>query len=551
MPRPRTREATLYRLSTVTPTPEGMFDVLDIEKLDEIGADLRSIEIAGAPALWVGGQFRNPVSSWCKHAAITTGVDLSYGDIDSAGLILMAVDGVTYALGYGAGHRLIPDELKDQRFGLRFVIRRVDPEEIQDLVRRIPGARGRTDATVIPGGLPIWTLGVEEHAQIVRRLGGRLGNMKVTFSSQDDRPVGAEGSVGLRMRFGVLPEDLVGDIREVARVCAQEQPHRSLEFVEHIQPVSEPETLAALDADLEGLLGGDDADAALVPVVPTSALVDYGQARSFTIKIGNALPQRVLSLELHDFLRRTRRQRPGERMAALRAGRVQMYRYEDGPESLGGASAIKWLEANLSLGSRRFFLLDGEWYEVGAEYLRAMRAEIDRLFGGAPALDLPGWDLALDREEKNYNASVPNLRPGYVCLDRRGVGNPLGAGSTVEICDLLGPGDELIHVKRAAGSAPLSHLFAQGLVSAQSLLASADVRERFAAKVAAVGKGRTVPADFTPKKVVFAILLKGGEPLTPETLFPFSQVTLAHASRILRSYQIEVEVIGVTGHAAA
>jgi uncharacterized protein (TIGR04141 family) len=55
-----------------------------------------------------------------------------------------------------------------------------------------------------------------------------------------------------------------------------------------------------------------------------------------------------------------------------------------------------------------------------------------------------------------------------------------------------------------------------------------------------------VTEDFTPKKVVYAILLKKGQELTSETLFPFSQVTLAHAARILRSHQIDVEVVGIS-----
>ena len=75
---------------------------------------------------------------------------------------------------------------------------------------------------------------------------------------------------------------------------------------------------------------------------------------------------------------------------------------------------------------------------------------------------------------------------------------------------------------------------------------SADVRKEFAAKVTAAGRGRTVAEDFTPKKVVYAILLKDGQELTSETLFPFSQVTLAHAARILRSHQIDVEVMGIS-----
>jgi uncharacterized protein (TIGR04141 family) len=44
---------------------------------------------------------------------------------------------------------------------------------------------------------------------------------------------------------------------------------------------------------------------------------------------------------------------------------------------------------------------------------------------------------------------------------------------------------------------------------------------------------------------VFAILLKKGEQLTASSLFPFSQVTLAHASRMLQSHQIDVAVMGI------
>ena len=82
-------------------------------------------------------------------------------------------------------------------------------------------------------------------------------------------------------------------------------------------------------------------------------------------------------------------------------------------------------------------------------------------------------------------------------------------------------------------------------MSAQSLLFSADARERFVAKVKDMGKGRTIRSDFIPAKVVFAILLKKRDQITASTLFPFSQVTLAHTSRILQSHQIDVEVIGI------
>ena len=422
MARPRTREGTLYRLPSVAPDPNAMFDVLlktvTAEKLDAIGADIIPVVIANSPGLWTEAQFKNPEADWCPDASITTGLDISYPDTHSAGLIMIAVDGTTYALGYGAGHRLVADELKDQRFGLRFAVRRVNPREIKDLVRRRLGARGRTDSTVIPGGSPVWALGVTEYAEIIRRLGGPVSGLGVTFSANDDRPVKAEGSVGLRMRFGVKPEDLVADIQEIARVCTEENPHPALEFVEHIQPVADQLTIRDLDARLDALLGPGGADGDLVPVVPTAVLADFKDARAFTVAIGSTSSSPVPFLKLEDFLRRTRLQRPAQRITALRKGRVTMFADEQCRDQLYSAGAVKWLEVSVSVGARRYFLLDGDWYEIGANYVRAMGDETADLFGNAPTLDLPPWRLDLDHKERQYNLSVPNLRSGYICLDR-------------------------------------------------------------------------------------------------------------------------------------
>jgi uncharacterized protein (TIGR04141 family) len=63
--------------------------------------------------------------------------------------------------------------------------------------------------------------------------------------------------------------------------------------------------------------------------------------------------------------------------------------------------------------------------------------------------------------------------------------------------------------------------------------------------VADLPRGRVLPEDFRPRKVVYAILLENGKELTADTLFPFSQASLAHAARTLSMYDIDVEVIGI------
>ncbi len=150
------------------------------------------------------------------------------------------------------------------------------------------------------------------------------------------------------------------------------------------------------------------------------------------------------------------------------------------------------------------------------------------LISAVPSLDLPAWDPRQD--ERRYNQHVQDVRAGYLNLDRDLVRAGLHQDTGFEACDLLGPDNELIHVKRARGSAPLSHLFSQALVSAQTLAYNSDARAEFTTKVRDHPKGRILPADFMPKKVIFGVMLKDGAPLTADTLFPFSQVALAHTA---------------------
>jgi uncharacterized protein (TIGR04141 family) len=149
----------------------------------------------------------------------------------------------------------------------------------------------------------------------------------------------------------------------------------------------------------------------------------------------------------------------------------------------------------------------------------------------SPSLSLPAWR---DGESENaYNNRVADEeRPDWLCLDTRNVANPLRPRDQVEICDLLMPDGALVLVKRAGGSGPLSHLFNQARVAVELLQESARVRAEFTAKVARLSRGELgLPDDFTPKRIVLAMLLKNRENLTPDSIFGFSQITIAQTAR--------------------
>ncbi len=542
---PATRRQTLYLLPDIDPTPDGLRSALDDDGIREQGYQLAVPTSLQVPALFAYSSAPSD-ADWCADARITTGIPVSFTDQRSGAVLLLTVDGQVYGITYGAGRWLLRDECKDQRFGLRYAIRQLDPKHVNRLVQRFPASHGRQDSVLVPGGLPIWCYGLEAYAGIVGHLGGELKTTDLTSGTSGRRAARIDGAAGLNLRLGVEPTALVGDIRVIAAVCRDRSPDPSLEPIENIVPIGTGTLANDLDADLDELLGWPENLAAeyLSPVVPAAMLDAFLASQSLVIRIGST-PIQADQLDLEDILRRTRNQRDGKRLATLRSGHVYLFAGPDAEEPLGSSRAINWLEATLTRGSRRFFLADGKWYEIGATYIDSSRRQVEDLISAAPALDLPAWDPA--RDERRYNQHVQDVRAGYVNLDRDLVRAGLHEDTGFEACDLLGPDNELIHIKRARGSAPLSHLFSQALVSMQTLANNADARADFIAKVHDHPKGRILPADFQPKKVIFGILLKDGQQLSADTLFPFSQVTLAHTAReLLARHQVSVEVIGIS-----
>jgi uncharacterized protein (TIGR04141 family) len=545
-PSTATFNRTLYRLTGVEPTVEAMLDCISAAKLVEADAELQLLDHFGVPALALCGHFSKDESGWCPGFSRLTGWQVREPSRRGAALIMLAVDGEVYALSFGDGFRLIPPALKDRRFGLRFVIRAVDPDDIRAAVARTPG-QGRTDIAMLPGGAPIDRLGLDTYTKFVDRLAGRLRRPELTVQKSGvGRVRSVEGGSGLRLPYGADPATLINDIRTIDRVSREELPLPELAFVEAMSSVQDEKTIASLNLALDhalATLGG----VRVMATVPTDCLIDIGDVRAVGVRFGAGEEQHLSDFfDLDYVLGRLRFHRPGLRFPALQAGQVTLYsdsRVRSG-DVIRTDPLVQWVEADLLLDDgRRYVLQDARWNEFDQAYLDGLAVGTRRLITATPAVGLPPWRDGDD--EQAYNASVQRNRPGFLCLDRKNVKTPLHRKNGVEVCDLLAPDDTLVMVKRASGSDALSHLFNQGIVAVDALFNQPEARAGFAAKVAELGNGRRLPDGFLPRRVVFAILLKGHDALTVDTLYPFAQVALAYAARTLRSYGVEVEVTGI------
>ncbi|MER6265990.1 TIGR04141 family sporadically distributed protein [Streptomyces sp900105755] len=540
---------TVYRLSTVAPTTDAMLNALDAELLDSLGAEPHFPDVLGVPSVFVTCGIEHTEAPWCEPMSRTTGIMVTENIRRTAAVLLLAVDGTVYAIGCDQGYRLIPEHLKDQRFGLSFAIRQMDPNMIRGAVSKSLG-QARTDISLVPGGAPVPLLGIRDHSRIVRSLGGYLDDLPLTRSRYTrGKAVSAQGGRGLRIALGVEPEALLADLRAITRICREDIPHSELEFVDHIVPVSDSSTLDALDRALDDRLG-HPADGDISISVPFGHHTAYAEATTYLTQINSPGALRSEDFDLGYLLTRARLAPPGRRLKALRDGTVTLAkdRRAGTADTLAVTSALTWLETGIPLGARRFFLMDGEWYEAGSAYVEECRATVATLFPPLPSVSLPAW---ADGESENaYNNRVADDRPGWLCLDTRNVSNPIRPRDQVEICDLLMPDGTLVLVKRAGGSGPLSHLFSQARVAVELLQESAQVRTEFTAKVARLSGGKILlPDHFTPKRIVLGVLLKNRENLTAESVFGFSQITIAQTAKALAARGVTVEVVGISSAA--
>jgi uncharacterized protein (TIGR04141 family) len=311
------------------------------------------------------------------------------------------------------------------------------------------------------------------------------------------------------------------------------------DWIDNIQPVTDPRLVERLEEAVVSLLRSravEGLDLAPPEIVDWDRVSSFhypydraqGSARSAVthpdLRLADYLGVLSRTGRLHDVAVAKLRTSP---IQAVDAGGSEQYRW----------SAWKCLVGEVVLDGEPFILDEGEFFQVRTDYLQQLNDFIARI--PSSALALPSW-LPTDRTEAHYNERAAACAD-LLLLDSKTV-RITGRTTAIEICDLLSATRQLVHVKRHLGSSDLSHLFAQGLVSAELLQTSSEFRQEAHEKVTAESGGRPgfnfldtttfAPTNF---EVVYAIIAAWNGRSCCEALPFFSKVNLREVVTDLRS----------------
>ena len=211
----------------------------------------------------------------------------------------------------------------------------------------------------------------------------------------------------------------------------------------------------------------------------------------------------------------------------------------------------------LSYKKKIYILFSNSWFAVDEDFLDTINSSLDNV--PISTLVFPdvqkytkattgttkpkSGDFAVE-SEGDYNERISKAC-GYHLLDKKLI-KPRTGASSIELCDLLSNKNQFIHAKhRKGGSAGLSHLFAQGKVSAELLLSDQEFRKGARKRLSAPHKNMIPLGKFNSSLSEIIFLVLGDQSADVKKNLPFfSKVNLWVTFLSLTQRNFKVSIAG-------
>ena len=500
-----------------------------VEPADAVrdGVDLTNWPQLEGAKIDLGTMGGNP-AKWAKLLQLTETEKAAVINQTAFGLLFLKASSRWFALCFGMGHVKLDPAKIEQDFGLKVVLNTVDPKKIKSADVRTPDENTLSRRSQTSRGSDQTAFDIDIERDIVRGLAGSPKD--TTFGSR------VAGSDALAL-------DRKVELADLPSVCAEAYTHyqktdykADFGWIDQIQHVRDEALIAALDGVLAAVM-----DAALKGTSPNHLHLAYPVIYD---------PERATHIRYKGF--RSRGIFPDLHLAGYveeltKHGALAyvpndlvthtVHEVDDQGKDCGDTWKVRdCFVFETDHNGETYVLSGGRWYKVAKDLV----AEVEAFFQKAPTTTLPAA-LAHENEE-TYNQRVGALGGNLICLDRKLI-KPPGASSRIEACDFLGRDGRIIHIKDKTSSSRLSHLFAQGTVSARVLKMEGAARDELRNAIATVegatgvaGFQALIPASTDPFQtatftVVYAVLVDNAKPQLPF----FSLISFRQASRELEA----------------
>lgn len=452
----------------------------------------------------------------------------------SSAVLIIQRSGHLFAISFGFGRFLLREDRVERDFGLRVVLNTVDPESLRSVDLRTLDETTLITKRQASKGSTIEVFGVDVSRDMLRAVTGTPANLAFARSVTGADRVAFTAALEID-QLGAKCDELLSAYSSVSY-------REWYPWVDNLRVVRERALIVALDGELVARLAGRHLQRVHL-AAPEQ--VDWEAADGYRYSVDSPSAELREDLDIEDYLGAAAEKRPKEAVSLehLKSDHISV---------LGAASEqplYRWtvyraLVLDLEYGGATYALTDGHWYEVEQSFANTITEQV------AAMEDSEVWfpDARTGEREDAYVArAAPEMSAAnglHVALMDKRLARAAGALTGVEVCDLLSELGHFIHVKKGNESATLSHLFAQGTVSAELFVADS----RFRAEARAYVQGTPCDTDdlfpTTVRRdhvtVIYAIVNPRVGALA-QTLPFFSRVNLVNAARRLHALGCRVQ----------
>lgn len=384
----------------------------------------------------------------------------------SSAVLLIKTAKSIYAFTFGYGRFLIDLNQFSQDFGIKTALnslnhdtlRSVDLYTIDDqAVQTKSQASRETDVSAF---------GIDIFKDVLRAV---TGSPKIGVELKNISGGDSVFSFAVEMR----PNDIPSIADKIYDLYQKDDYKDNFTWVDNIRRIKDKNEIGALDLKLiEHIKEKNNGISITIPEV-----IDWDKISGFSFTRNKSTISPILDIQfyLDKF--------PEDLSSIEQLKRDKLYVYDTYGNEIE-YQVYKSIYLSIEVGDKNKILFNGFWYEINKSFIDRIDSSLANIplsTLGFP--DVHTWVENKDGKDKNcieaegdYNIRTAELH-NYILLDKKLIKSNLNS-SPIELCDLLTVEKQLIHVKhKKGGSAGLSHLFAQGNISAETILGDKDARK--------------------------------------------------------------------------
>jgi len=456
-PGPKVRPLSIYRLKSSVRSARGAVE--DPSALMDFSVPMGRV---------TGRLFVKPSSvtppAWASFFA--GAVDLRSASLKSAStaaLLVLRVDGRYFAVSFGYGRHLLKPGSWDSSFGLRAALNAIDRNSIRSIDRKSFDAIARHTREEASRAGSIDQFGLDVDRDLLRAVVGK----------PSDEHLGRQlaGMDALTATVGIELSGLPGQIEQYLRQWRKTGYRKRYPWVDQIAEIRDGRQRRELDEALVAQIAGGDLDRTWLAVPDP---IDWSRVGGFRYSMADRAETHE-DIHLQTFLGTLRN--PANLAPETLRRRSVFCLGPDGQHATEKWTVYQCLYAELRYQGDVALLTGGRWYRIAPGFVTRVDRDVGAI--GETSFAFPPYD---HDSETAYNRSVARGDDKIALMDAKNIRYGGGA-SQIEFCDLFTSRRQMLHVKRYGGSGVISHLFAQGVVSATLYLQDAEFRRSVNSKL--------------------------------------------------------------------